>query len=198
MKSLSLSLRDELLRRAIDSNSEQSIETIRTVLGPFVESTATMIEKVFTNFSLVEDTIRLKIDHFKEFCAKSEKRTSETVHIAGLPWCIQCTAVPLSDQTGTISYGSAFHLYLNRLPSDLPVSCKTRLVFRLKNQMGNADFLRSTSANFEREDGFGFAYFAYLSEIEDPEFGYIRNDAVIFEVCATVKELTQKKPNASN
>ena len=192
MKSLSLSLRDELLRRAIDSNPDQNIETIRKVLAPFVESTASIIEKVFASFSLVEDTIRLEIDSFKAFCAQNESRTSQTVHIAGLPWNVQCIAVPLSDQTRTISYGSAFHLYLNRLASDLPVACKTRLVFRLKNQQGNADFVRSTSANFGSEDGFGFAYFVYLSEIEEPKLGFIQDDAVIFEVSVTVEEIAQK------
>ena len=186
-----LSLKDELYRRAIDANTDQSVKTVQSVLGPFIESSASMIERVFASFSCVEDTISLRIEGFKAFCAQKESRASETVHIAGLPWCLQCTAVPLSDPTGKISYGSAFHLHLLRQRSDLAVNCKTQLVFRLQNQAADSDFVRSiASANFNgTEDGFGFAFFVYSSEI-DGQPGFVKNDAIIFEVLVRVKEMT--------
>lgn len=194
VKSLSLSLKDELLRRAIDMNPEESVETIRKVLGPFVESTASLIERVFTSFTLVEDTIRLPIVGFKAFCANGESRASETVYIAGLPWNMQCTAVPLTDQTGV---SHAFHLYLHRLESDLPVACKTKLQFRLRNQTAGADFVRSTSANFASKDGFGFAYFVYASEFEEPELGFLLDDTLLFEVSVKIVAITRKNANGS-
>jgi len=129
-----------------------------------------------------EATFSFKVE---DFSLMRESMLSPCYIIRNLPWKIMIMQRPPQNQErGSKSVG--FFLQCNGESESSAWSCNANAELRMYNQRDNTKFKRTISHMFYcKENDWGFSHYMAWNDVLDPEKGYIKDDAVIFEVKVT-------------
>jgi len=126
-----------------------------------------------------EATFRHKVENFSML---KDSSLSEPHIIRNLPWKIMIMQRPgQSQDRGNKSVG--YFLQCNGESESSAWSCNASAELRMFNQKDNSTFKRNiTHLFYSKENDWGFSHYMSWNEVLDPEKGYVKDDAVIFEV----------------
>lgn len=176
-ESSKLSLKDELMRRLAEGKADLSSPLAKRLVDSMIASTTLKMEALLAGLMRSEGTITMKLDYYEDLNkTKGEVKTSQTIHVFGLPW-----EAKLSFTTFDNSGNYALNLFVRYTDNETP-TCEAEVEYRMKNQLNGRDFVRSVVNTFKSSREYGFPYFAYQREIEDPKFGYLVGDSLILEI----------------
>lgn len=181
-----LSLEDELMRRINESKVDLSKSAVKEYADSLISTTKAKMEHLLTGLTRSEGTITIKLDNFRTLLSQLQygtTRKSEVTYVAGLPWQVYYSFWLVDDNNYTMD------LFVFHSDKDTK-QCEAEVDFVMKDQRGGRDFVRSLSHTFKPNGQFGFRYFVYKSEIENPKFGYLQDDSLIIEVTVRVVQST--------
>ena len=180
-RSSALSLEDELMRRIAESEVDLSNAAVKRYADSLIASTKMQMANLLTDFTRSQGTITIKLDNYRSTPKKQASKTSEVIYVFGLPWQVEYSFTPLDQQNYTLN------LFLCYLDGNTK-TCQVEADFVMKDQRDGPHFVRSLSYTFKPFGQFGFRYFAYKNEIENPKLGYLQNDSLIIEVTVRVAQ----------
>ncbi|XP_022103325.1 ubiquitin carboxyl-terminal hydrolase 7-like [Acanthaster planci] len=126
-----------------------------------------------------EATFKYTVQGISKF---KESSLSPAVIVRNLPWKIM--AMPRTSNSGERAMKTlGFFLQCNAESESQTWSCQASAELRLLNQRDGMDYSkRITHLFYSKENDWGFSNFIAMSDLLDPEKGYMKDDSIVLEV----------------
>lgn len=166
------------MRRLINGKVDLTNPIVKRLVDPLISSTTQKMQMLLTGITGSEGMIKIELSNYRSLIKTKTTETSEQVYVCGLPWQVAYNFTVFDEQN------YAINLFLYYSDSEVK-ECDAEVEFCMRDRQSERNFVRSVFHTFKPCVQYGFRYFAYQREIENPKFGFLMGDTLLIEV--TVK-----------